>query len=53
MSTLEVGDLKAHIRYGEIIILVDARQTTNRPLVLDLEEAMALADWINEVIPRG
>ncbi len=53
MSYLEIGDLMAHIRDREIIVLKDMRHPTRPPMVLDLQEAMALADWINEVIPRG
>jgi hypothetical protein len=45
----EFGDLRTELRASGILILQDTKDT----VVYDSKEALALRDWLNEVLPAG
>jgi hypothetical protein len=51
MLGFEVGDIVGEFRSGRLVILRD-NSTRTRWLILDLEEAAALRDWLNKVLPH-
>ena len=53
MLGFEVGDIVGEFKdTAELMILRDNRAKTRPPPILDLEEAAALRDWLNKVLPH-